>query len=60
VRPTGGGARCPAGLSVFPLPRARTWLALDAPSVIAGDAIALARLEGLEAHARAVVRRAGL
>ncbi len=61
VLPTGGGARFTGGLSVLTFVRVRTWLRLDhldeaAPLV--ADAEALARLEGLEAHARAAGRRA--
>jgi histidinol dehydrogenase len=41
--------------------RVRTWLALDDPegaAALARDAAALARLEGLEGHARSAERRA--
>jgi len=58
--PTGGVARFKGGLSVFDFLRIRTWLRLDeGPEVIAvaRDAAALARLEGLEGHARAAERR---
>ncbi len=61
--PTGGAARFSAGLSVLTFLRARTWLEMDsapngsAPSggaaSFAREAAALARVEGLEAHARA-------
>jgi phosphoribosyl-ATP pyrophosphohydrolase/phosphoribosyl-AMP cyclohydrolase/histidinol dehydrogenase len=58
--PTGGVARFKGGLSVFDFLRIRTWLRMhidrDAAAA-AGDAAALARLEGLEAHARAAERR---
>jgi histidinol dehydrogenase len=57
VLPTGGGARFQAGLSVFTFLRASTWSRVDDAAAIAGDAAALARLEGLEAHARAAERR---
>jgi phosphoribosyl-ATP pyrophosphohydrolase/phosphoribosyl-AMP cyclohydrolase/histidinol dehydrogenase len=57
VLPTSRGARSRAGLSVFTFLRIRTWLAMDAPSEVARDAAALARLEGLEAHARAAEMR---
>ncbi|HTK57107.1 MAG TPA: histidinol dehydrogenase [Gemmatimonadales bacterium] len=57
VLPTGGAARHTAGLSVFTFLRARTWLALTDPRVLAGDAAALGRLEGLEGHARAAAAR---
>lgn len=56
VLPTGGTARFSAGLSVFTFLRVRTWLRL-AGTEPAADAVALARLEGLEAHARAAERR---
>lgn len=53
VLPTDGGARFQSGLSVMTFLRAPTWLALEDPGEIAADAALLARLEGLEAHARA-------
>lgn len=59
VLPTGGGARFQAGLSVMTFLRAATWSQVDDATAIAGDAAALARLEGLEAHARAAERRLG-
>ncbi|MEA3246456.1 MAG: histidinol dehydrogenase [Gemmatimonadota bacterium] len=59
VLPTGGGARYTAGLSVLTFVRVRTWLRLANPSVAAVDVAALARIEGLEAHARAAERRSG-
>jgi phosphoribosyl-ATP pyrophosphohydrolase/phosphoribosyl-AMP cyclohydrolase/histidinol dehydrogenase len=55
--PTSGAARFAAGLSVFTFLRARTWLAVSDPEELAADAAALARLEGLEAHARAAEAR---
>lgn len=58
VLPTSRGARSRAGLSVFTFLRIRTWMELDEPAEIARDAAALARLEGLEAHARAAEARA--
>lgn len=57
VLPTGGTARFSAGLSILHFLRVRTWLELSEPAVPAADAAALARLEGLEAHARAAERR---
>ena len=60
VLPTGGTARTTGGLSVFTFLRVRTWFALDdirAAHNLIADAIALARLEGLEAHARAAESR---
>jgi phosphoribosyl-ATP pyrophosphohydrolase/phosphoribosyl-AMP cyclohydrolase/histidinol dehydrogenase len=58
--PTGGVARFKGGLSVFDFLRIRTWLRMDHgadAAAAARDAAALARLEGLEAHARAAERR---
>ena len=60
VLPTGGGARFRGGLSVFDFLRVRTWLALDdrgAARELVDDAVRLARVEGLEAHARSAERR---
>lgn len=60
VLPTGGTARSTGGLSVYTFLRVHTELAIDDPiaaSQLADDAIALARLEGLEAHARAAEMR---
>lgn len=57
--PTSGAARFAAGLSVLSFLRARTWLRMDDPAEIAADAAALARLEGLEGHARAADLRRG-
>ncbi len=53
VLPTGGGARFQSGLSVMTFLKAPTWSRLDDPAALVGDTILLARLEGLEAHARA-------
>jgi histidinol dehydrogenase len=58
--PTGGVARFKGGLSVLDFLRVRTWLKLEPgedADAMASDAAALARLEGLEAHARAAERR---
>jgi phosphoribosyl-ATP pyrophosphohydrolase/phosphoribosyl-AMP cyclohydrolase/histidinol dehydrogenase len=58
--PTGGVARHKGGLSVVDFLRFRTWLEIDdagAARQTIEDSIALARLEGLEAHARAAERR---
>jgi phosphoribosyl-ATP pyrophosphohydrolase/phosphoribosyl-AMP cyclohydrolase/histidinol dehydrogenase len=56
--PTGGTARSFAGLSVFTFLRIRTWLHTDAPEqAITRDVASLARLEGLEAHARSAEQR---
>jgi histidinol dehydrogenase len=53
VLPTGAGARFQSGLSVFTFLRTPSWLRVDDAGSTAADAAALARLEGLEAHARA-------
>jgi phosphoribosyl-ATP pyrophosphohydrolase/phosphoribosyl-AMP cyclohydrolase/histidinol dehydrogenase len=58
--PTGGSARFAGGLSVLDFLRVRTWMQIDDPAAairLIEDAITLARLEGLEAHARAAERR---
>jgi phosphoribosyl-ATP pyrophosphohydrolase/phosphoribosyl-AMP cyclohydrolase/histidinol dehydrogenase len=60
--PTGGAARFAAGLSVLAFLRARTWLEMDRAAgeegrALAAEAAALARIEGLEAHARAAELR---
>ncbi|MEZ4267455.1 MAG: histidinol dehydrogenase [Myxococcota bacterium] len=60
VLPTGSTARFTGGLSVFDFLRVRTWLRVDDAAAVrplAQDAAQLARLEGLEAHARAAERR---
>ncbi len=57
VLPTGGGARFQSGLSVLTFLRSPTWSRLDDPDAIADDTVLLARLEGLEAHARAAGMR---
>ena len=58
--PTGGTARFASGLSVFSFIRRPTWLALEHPigQQAVQDVVRLARLEGLEAHARAAEARA--
>jgi phosphoribosyl-ATP pyrophosphohydrolase/phosphoribosyl-AMP cyclohydrolase/histidinol dehydrogenase len=58
--PTGGVARYRGGLSVFDFLRISTWLEIDNSETArqtVEDSVALARLEGLEAHARAAERR---
>ncbi len=60
VLPTGATARSTGGLSVFDFLRIRTWLKLDGGAdtrAAAEDAARLARLEGLEGHARSAERR---
>lgn len=60
VLPTGATARSTGGLSVFDFLRVRTWLHLEdnaTTQAVARDAAALARLEGLEGHARSAERR---
>jgi histidinol dehydrogenase len=54
--PTGGTAKYKAGLSVLNFLRARTWIEIvdtTAAQSLYADAAVLARMEGLEAHARA-------
>ncbi len=56
--PTGGTARSTGGLSVLTFLRVRTWLRMEGPDPeLVRDAISLARLEGLEAHARSATLR---
>jgi len=58
--PTGGTARCTGGLSVFTFLRMRTWMRIDDPAAsqdLVEDSIKLARMEGLEGHARSAERR---
>ena len=60
VLPTGGTARHRGGLSVLSFLKIHTWLRIDRPaeaSELARDAEALARLEGLHAHAGSARRR---
>jgi phosphoribosyl-ATP pyrophosphohydrolase/phosphoribosyl-AMP cyclohydrolase/histidinol dehydrogenase len=60
VLPTGATARFTGGLSVLAFLRVRTWMAVDRHDAsLSRDAAALARLEGLEAHARAAEARRG-
>jgi histidinol dehydrogenase len=58
VLPTGGTARSVGALSVSTFVRAQTWLTMEDPRVLAQDAAALARIEGLEGHAVAAELRA--
>lgn len=56
--PTGRTARYTGGLSVFTFLRVRTFLELDTPSAeTVADSVRLARLEGLEGHARSALQR---
>jgi phosphoribosyl-ATP pyrophosphohydrolase/phosphoribosyl-AMP cyclohydrolase/histidinol dehydrogenase len=59
VLPTGGTARHSGGLSVLTFLRVRTWMRTEAGPFLPllRDATDLARLEGLEAHARAAEAR---
>jgi phosphoribosyl-ATP pyrophosphohydrolase/phosphoribosyl-AMP cyclohydrolase/histidinol dehydrogenase len=60
VLPTGSTARYTGGLSVLNFLRVRTWMRVDDPAEATGiinDAVMLARIEGLEGHARAAERR---
>jgi histidinol dehydrogenase len=58
--PTGGTGRYTGGLSVFNFLRVRTWMRVDDPKAsqpMVDDSIVMARLEGLEGHARAAETR---
>lgn len=60
VLPTGGTARSTGALSVLAFLRAQTWLEMDGADMndqLAVDSVRLARMEGLEAHARAAEYR---
>ena len=60
VLPTGGTARFSSPLSVSDFLVGRSWLEMEAgpeADTMTRDAVELARLEGLEAHARAAERR---
>jgi phosphoribosyl-ATP pyrophosphohydrolase/phosphoribosyl-AMP cyclohydrolase/histidinol dehydrogenase len=62
VLPTGRTARFTGGLSVLTFLRVRTWMRMDEglnAAPLLRDAAELARMEGLEAHARAAERRLG-
>merc|ERR1719223_1784017 len=54
--PTGGTGRYTGGLSVFNFLRIRTWMRVDDKKAAQGmvdESVLMARLEGLEGHARA-------
>ena len=58
--PTGGTGRYTGGLSVFNFLAIRTWMRVDdkeASQSMVNDSIVMARLEGLEGHARAAETR---
>jgi histidinol dehydrogenase len=58
--PTGGTGRYTGGLSVFNFLRVRTWMRIDDAQgcqPMVDDSIVMARLEGLEGHARAAEAR---
>ena len=58
--PTGGTGKYTGGLSVFNFLRIRTWMRVDdksAMQAMVDDTITMARLEGLEGHARAAETR---
>lgn len=60
VLPTGGTGKYTGGLSVHTFLRLRTWMRLDdadASQAQVKDSVQLARLEGLEGHARAAEKR---
>jgi histidinol dehydrogenase len=58
--PTGGTGRYTGGLSVFNFLRIRTWMRIDEEGEsqeMVEDSVRMARLEGLEGHARAAEKR---
>ena len=57
VLPTGGSARYQSGLSVLTFLRSPTWLHITDPGPLIADTAKMARIEGLEAHARAAEKR---
>ncbi|TYZ68930.1 hypothetical protein PybrP1_011555 [[Pythium] brassicae (nom. inval.)] len=60
VLPTGGTAKYTGGLSVHTFLRIRTWMRIDdaeASQALVHDSALLARMEGLEGHARAAEKR---
>jgi len=58
VLPTSGSSKIRGGLSVFDFLKVQTWLNVkEVDDQLANDAIALANLEGLSAHARSLEKR---
>merc|ERR1719201_2987952 len=60
VLPTAGTAKYTGGLSVHTFLRIRTWMRVDSQAAAqeqVSDSVVLARLEGLEGHARAAEKR---
>ena len=60
VLPTGGTARYSGGLSVHSFLRIRTWMRIDDAQMsqdLVKNAARLARIEGLEGHARSAEKR---
>jgi phosphoribosyl-ATP pyrophosphohydrolase/phosphoribosyl-AMP cyclohydrolase/histidinol dehydrogenase len=57
VLPTAGSARFAQGLSVLDFVRVRTWLDVRPSAGLVRDTARCARIEGLEAHARAALAR---
>lgn len=60
VLPTGGTARFTGGLSVLDFLRVRTWMRIERAEEageLVSDSAVLARMEGLEGHARAAEKR---
>lgn len=60
ILPTAGMARHSGGLGPHRFLRTRTWLRLEHPGLLGEDIATLARIEGLEAHARAAEARSGM
>jgi len=61
--PTGGTGRYTGGLSVFNFLRIRTWIRIDDKEIcqnMVEDSVIMARLEGLEGHAKAAEARRSL
>lgn len=63
VLPTGGTAKFTGGLSIHSFLRIRTWMRIDDAAeskTLIENSARLARIEGLEGHARAAEARLGL